>query len=136
MALGFELLALIPASPEAVYRAWLNSEEHAAMTGGSASVRPEEGTPFEAWDGYIQGHNLELEPGRRILQSWRTSEFSDDEPDSLLEIILEAVEGGTHLTLRHTNLPDDGETYRQGWVDNYFEPMSEYFSNLASFMDN
>ncbi len=129
MAISFEVSAMIPAAPGRVYRAWLNSEEHAAMTGGAAHISAEVGGSFDAWDGYIRGVNLELETGRRILQSWRTSEFAGEEPDSMLEVLLEPVESGTRLTLRHTNLPDHGMQYQQGWVESYFEPMQEYFAS-------
>jgi uncharacterized protein YndB with AHSA1/START domain len=72
--------------------------------------------------------NLELEPGRRILQSWRTDEFSPEEADSRLEVLLEPEGDGTQLTLRHTQLPEHGQQYEDGWRENYFEPMSEYYS--------
>jgi hypothetical protein len=132
------------------------------MTGGGAEVSDKTGEAFEAWDGYISGVNLELEPpstpqgenGRqksgvefaaqtprqsgaaalhaRILQAWRTVEFADDEEDSLVEIRLEAVEDGTRLTLHHSQLPAHGAQYEQGWIDNYFEPMKAYFGELGS----
>ena len=38
-----------------------------------------------AWDGYISGRNVELIPGERIVQTWRTSEFGVSDPDSNLE---------------------------------------------------
>jgi activator of HSP90 ATPase len=88
------------------------------------------GGEFEAWDGYIRGSNLELDDAKRIVQSWRTLEFNDDEPDSRLEILLEPVGNQTKLTLRHTGLPPNGGQYEQGWVENYFEPMKEYFTGL------
>lgn len=131
MAIGFEVSALIPASPEVVYEAWLDSEGHTKMTGGEAKVSSEVGGEFEAWDGYIQGRNLELEYGKRIVQSWRTSEFADDEADSRIEITFDREGDGTKVTLRHTNLPPHGEQYEQGWVDSYFVPMQEYFESAG-----
>jgi len=131
MAIEFEVSALIPASPEVVYEAWLDSEGHAKMTGGEAKVSSEVGGDFEAWDGYIQGRNLELEYGKRIVQSWRTSEFADDEADSRIEITFDREGDGTKVTLRHTNLPPHGEQYEQGWVDSYFVPMKEYFESAG-----
>lgn len=124
----FTLFTTLPATPDEIYRAWLDSAAHAAMTGGGAQVSDKPGDSFDAWDGYISGANLELEPGARILQRWRTIEFADDEEDSLLELRLEPVEGGTRLTLRHSHLPAHGAQYKQGWIDNYFEPMKAYFS--------
>jgi len=128
MAIEFIISALIPADPQEVYSAWLSSEGHSQMTGSPASVSAEVGGEFEAWDGYIHGRNLELEYARRIVQSWRTFEFNEDDPDSRLEITLEPVGEQTRLTLRHMELPPHGGQYEQGWVESYFEPMQEYFA--------
>jgi len=131
MSVEFEVSDVIPAAPETVYSAWLDSEEHARMTGDTANVSAVAGAPFEAWGGYIQGRNLELEPGIRILQSWRTSEFEDSEPDSLLEVVLTPEGIGTTVTIRHSNLPPHGMQYQQGWIDSYFTPMKEYFLKMV-----
>lgn len=123
----FTVSDLVPASPDEVYRAWLSSDGHTEMTGGEAHATDAQGAEFDAWDGYISGKNIALEPGRRIVQSWRTTQFNDDDPDSQIELTLEATEGGTRVTLRHTNVPDDGDHYRTGWQEHYFDPMKEFF---------
>jgi activator of HSP90 ATPase len=127
MAIDFELREFFSEKPAVLYAAWLDAGEHARMTGSPATVSGEVGDAFQAWDGYIEGRNLELEPGRRILQSWRTTEFSDSDEDSLLEILFEAEGAGTWVTLRHSNLPEHGMQYHQGWKDSYFTPMKAYF---------
>lgn len=99
------------------------------MMGGAATASTELGGAFDAWDGYIHGSNLALDPGKRIVQSWRTTQFEASEEDSQIEVVLEEVDGGTKLTLRHTNLPPHGTRYEQGWKDHYFNPMKEYFSS-------
>lgn len=129
MAIEFVVSTLLPATPHEVYDTWMTSEGHSAMTGSPATISPEVGGEFDAWDGYIHGKNLVLEPGVVIVQSWRTSEFSDDEKDSLVEINLKPVGDQTELTLRHSELPPHGTQYEEGWVESYFEPMKEYFSN-------
>jgi activator of HSP90 ATPase len=123
----FEVSDLIPATPDVIYQAWLDSAGHSDMTGSIAQVSNVVGGSFEAWDGYIKGENLELEPPSRILQSWRTTEFDDSDEDSRLEILLEAQKKSTLITIRHSRLPEDGMQYRQGWIDFYFKPMKEYF---------
>lgn len=133
MAIEFVVSAIIPATPQEIYTAWLSSEGHSGMTGSPASITSKVGDEFDAWDGYIHGKNLELEPGKRIIKSWRTSEFNKDEPDSTIEITLEPVGNQTKLTLRHTGLPPHGGQYEQGWVESYFEPMQEYFSERGAF---
>jgi activator of HSP90 ATPase len=132
MAIEFIISTLLPAIPDDIYSTWLSSEGHTKMTGGLASISAEVEGEFTAWDGYIHGRNLELQYSRRIVQSWRTTDFADDEVDSLLEITLEPVGEQTKLTLRHTNLPPHGRQYEQGWVENYFTPMREYFSRRSS----
>ncbi|HTP11790.1 MAG TPA: SRPBCC domain-containing protein, partial [Anaerolineae bacterium] len=112
-----------------VYEAWLSSSEHTAMTGGTAQIAPSVGGRFSAWDGYITGVTLELEPYRCIVQSWRTIEFPADAPDSRLEIWLEESAAGTRLTLKHSDIPSgQGSSYESGWVSNYFDPMKDYFT--------
>lgn len=125
---GFTLSAFFDAKPSAIYKAWLSSKGHSAMTGSAAKVDGRVGGKFTAWDGYIFGSTLELTPNQRIVQAWRTSEFPDHALDSRLEILLEEVEGGTKVTLTHTDMPKDQvESYRQGWEDFYFKPMKEHF---------
>jgi activator of HSP90 ATPase len=119
----------LPASPDRVYRAWLSSKEHSAFTGARAAVAAKVGGRFSAWDGYITGKTLALEPAQRIVQSWRTTDFPGDSPDSELEVVLDPVAKGTRLTLVHTRLPQrQVAQYRQGWKDYYFTPMKDYFA--------
>lgn len=63
----FTVSEIIPASPEAIYDAWLDSKAHGAMTGSKAKASAKVGAKFSAWDGYIEGTNLELVPGERIV---------------------------------------------------------------------
>lgn len=54
------------------------------MTGGEAEISNKINEAFTAWDGYIEGTNVQLEPNKRIIQSWRTSEFDETDEDSQL----------------------------------------------------
>lgn len=126
---SIKVSTVLPASARRIYEAWLNSEEHSAFTGGEATIESRLGGKHTAWDGYIEGKIVELEPYRRIVQTWRSTEFPPGSPDSRLEVLLEEIEGGARLTLLHTNIPDgQGKKYEEGWQESYFEPMKEYFS--------
>ena len=129
MSYDFELVCELPASPQAVYEAWLSSAGHSAMTGAKAKASKKVGAAYSAWDGYIVGRNLELDPGRRIVQSWRTTEFAADDPHSNVTLELAPLGAGTRLTLRHAGVPDGQTTYENGgWKEFYFEPMQAYFA--------
>jgi len=101
------------------------------MTGGVAFVSDKVGDVYTAWEDFIKGENLVLEPYHRIVQSWRSKRFEDQEPDSQIEVTLLENGDETTLTLKHTNLPDSGEQYIKGWEDHYFEPMKRYFEVLG-----
>lgn len=125
----FELIAIFPVVPEALYNAWLDSKMHSAMTGGEANCSDEEGAEFSAWDGYITGQNISLTPYEEIVQTWRTTEFKTDDEDSVLSLLFRGIDHGkTELTLIHQNIPE-GQTsdYEKGWREHYFEPMTKYF---------
>jgi len=132
MPYSYTITSVIPATPEEIYEAWLDSLSHTEMTGSEASMSDQVGAEVSAWDGYISGRNLELVPGERIVQSWRTSRFADEHEDSIVTITLAEADDGTLLTLVHSNVPDDQRSYEEGgWESNYFEPMRVYFTKLA-----
>src|SRR5436853_579920 len=73
---SFQLEMIVAAEPQRVFSAWMDSREHAAFTGGGeAVVESWAGGRFIAWDGYIHGILLGVDEGRRIVQTWRTSEL-------------------------------------------------------------
>jgi len=128
MALEFTTTALIPASCNVIYAAWIDSEGHAGMTGAPARCSASVDGSFEAWGGYITGTNLVLTENQQIVQSWRTADFEDDEADSRLEITLEPQGNATRVRIHHSDLPAHGMQYLQGWKEHYFTPMIAHFS--------
>jgi uncharacterized protein YndB with AHSA1/START domain len=129
MPFSFEVSDVIPATPQQIYDAWLHGESHSEMTGGDADISPTVGAPFEAWDGYITGKNIELVPGKKIVQSWRTTKFTAADPDSRITVTFKAEGPNTRVFLHHDNVPDGHTGYEDGgWQENYFDPMKRYFS--------
>ena len=129
MTFDFTVTDVIPATPKQIYDAWLDSRLHAKMTGGHpATITAVEGERFAVWWGFITGKNIVLEPGKRIVQSWRTTQFEESDPDSQIDVLLEMVAGGTRVTIHHTNVPDRLTNYRDGgWQRDYFDLMKLYF---------
>ena len=141
----YTLTVTINAKAETIYKAWLTTQGHSAITGSPAKVDGVANGDFTAWDGYIWGMFLELEPNHRILQAWRTGEFPSEAEDSIVEILLNETTGldtsekssrttrppahtMTTLTLKHSNIPEgQADSYKKGWEDFYFKPMREYF---------
>jgi uncharacterized protein YndB with AHSA1/START domain len=124
---------VIPASRHAIYAAWLDTRQHSAFTGDTAVIEPAIGGRHSTFGGYASGTMLELEPHRRIVQSWRSTEFPEGSPDSRLEVTLEDTAGGTLVTILHTQIPEgQGDRYKDGWIQYYLEPLKRYFSKRVS----
>ena len=125
----FSISTELQATAQEVFSAWLDSEQHSDFTGGKARIENEVGSEFTAWDDYISGKVLEIEEGKRVLHSWRTIEFSQDDENSILEVLFEdTANGNCKITINHSNLAKGGgEKYNIGWEENYFQPMRTYF---------
>jgi len=122
---------LIKAKPKQVYEALLDAGKHTEFTGSKATCDPRVGGKFTAWDGYIFGKNLKLEPGRRIVQEWKTSEWPNGYPPSIVEFTFKTTKNGTELTMVHSKVPaEQADSYRQGWIDFYWKPLKEYFQQM------
>jgi len=118
--------------PIEVYEALIDAKKHSEFTGSRATSNPRVGGRFTAWDGYISGKHLKLAPGKKIVQEWQTSEWPEGYPPSIVEITLKELDAETRLRLVHSKVPaDQVESYRQGWIDFYWEPLKRYFQRRA-----
>ena len=119
---------IIPASPEKVYEAYINPKKHSEFTGSKATGKPSVGSKFTAWDGYIQGRNLELEKGKRIVQEWTTTDWPENYPPSKLELTFQQTPEGTEIQMTHSNVPaEQKEELAEGWTEFYWKPLKKHF---------
>jgi activator of HSP90 ATPase len=124
----FVVSDVVSAPRAEVYDAWLSSEGHSEMTGGTAVIDAREGGSHSAWNGYITGTTTLLDAPHRVVQSWRSADFSPDDPDSTIDVTFEEVEEGTRVTIRHSRVPIGQRGYEEGgWATSYFEPMKAFF---------
>jgi uncharacterized protein YndB with AHSA1/START domain len=127
------LSEIIPATRERIFAAWIDSDQHSAFTGDKAQIEPTVGGRHSSFDGYASGTIMSLEPFRRIVQTWRSTDFPQGSADSLLEITLEETVGGTLVTLLHSEIPTgQSDRCRDGWLRFYLEPLKRYFVGRVS----
>ncbi len=113
----------LPAKPHDVYEALMDSRKHARFTKSPATISRKVGGKFTAYDGYIEGVNLELVPDKKIVQSWRGSEWPTGHL-SKATFALSRVKTGTRLTFTQRGVPDRHYvSIKQGWIDHYWMPM-------------
>ena len=114
------------ASPHDVYEALMDSKKHAAFSGGKASISRMVGGKISAYDNYIAGKNIELVPDKKIVQDWRSVDWPEGY-FSRVTFKFTAVPEGTRLDFIHADVPEGTEEeFKQGWIDNYWEPMKRY----------
>lgn len=118
---------IIGAAPEEVYIALTNPATIQLWSGEPAIMSTEPGTEFSLWEGSITGRNLAFEPGKKITQEWY---FGEQEPPSVVTLILHPHKQGTSAELRHTNIPDeDFDDIVAGWNDVYFNSLINFYEN-------
>ena len=63
--------SIINADPQAVYEVLTDGPKFAAATGMPAQLSDREGETFTLFGGRVEGRQIELVPGQRIVQAWR-----------------------------------------------------------------
>jgi activator of HSP90 ATPase len=117
-----------------LYKFFTDSKLHTEITESQAVINNKIGGKFTAWDGYIKGEIVSLEKNKKIIQKWRTTEFSKNDKDSILEITIEEInKNKSKLTLKHSELPEGtAEEYKKGWKDFYILPLKKFSNHLAT----
>lgn len=125
--------AIIDAAPEQVFQLLTDGAMFGAATTQPATVTDREGDPFSLFSGRVEGRQIELVPGQRVVQAWRFGAKHDSpwEPGtySTVRFTLEPLGDGTRLVIDHTGIPDEWvEHITQGYPTFYQEPITAYFA--------
>ncbi len=124
----------VAAPPQRVFALLTDGTLFGAATGMPAELTDREGDAFSLFGGRIEGRQIELVPGRRVVQAWRfgAGHPSPWEPGvySTLRFTLEADGDGTRLVLDHTGVPDEWvEHLTLGYPAFYHDPIAKYVAN-------
>ena len=116
----------MPAAPPAVFEALTSSKKFAEMTGGrAADISAQAGGAFKMFGGDISGRNVELIPGKLVVQAWRSNAWPEG-VYSLCTFRLAPEGKGTKLTFDQVGYPDAAhDMLSGGWAKMYWEPMTK-----------
>jgi activator of HSP90 ATPase len=116
-------------TPEELYEMYMDAKLHAMLTGRPAKITKKEGTKFTAYGDYIKGKNLQLLPGKLILQSWRGKDWKKSDLDSVFMLQFEKNGNDAILNMVHANIPDDqADGIKSGWNDFYWTPWKAHLA--------
>jgi activator of HSP90 ATPase len=120
---------ILPASAERLYAAYLDPALHGAVTGAPVTVSAESGAPFRAFGGQITGTMLSMIAPRLIVQSWRSVNFRDTDPDSTLILTFVPAGADGRIDLIHIDVPEqDYQGVTEGWEKYYWAPWRRYLA--------
>lgn len=112
------------ASTNQIYEALLDPGKHAEFTGEKASIDAKVGGRFSCYDGYITGVTVELVPNQRIVQAWRSSDWT---PGTYSIVTFDLKASGrvnARLTFTQVGVPaGDYDEKVSGWKTHYWKPL-------------
>jgi hypothetical protein len=80
------------------------------------TISPAPGSPFAAFGGSLSGTTLCVVAPHLIAQSWRSTNFLDDDPDSTLILSFSPDGGQGRIDLIHIDVPEqDFQGVTDGW---------------------
>jgi activator of HSP90 ATPase len=116
---------LFKSTPHEIYEMLMDPKKHSEFTGDKAKISRRVGGKFSVFGGYATGENLELVPDKKIVQTWRASDWPSGH-FSEVAFELEKSKTGAKLKFTQTRVPEDHcDDIKQGWVDYYWKPMKE-----------
>ena len=68
------------AAPREIYDLLADSKKRTAVTGRKADISRKVGGAFSTDAGHVTGVNVDLVPGKRLVQAWRRRDFPDGVP--------------------------------------------------------
>ena len=120
------------ASPATVYDLLADSKKHSAVTGRKATISRRIGGSFSASGNEVSGVNVDLVPGRRIVQAWRHRRFPEGIFSMAAVTLTPTASGGTELVLTHRGVPKAliPETER-AWREQYWSRIKAYLARAG-----
>jgi activator of HSP90 ATPase len=116
-------------SPQSLFGMYLDSRKHSESTGAPAKISKKVGGRFTAFGHQLEGKNLLIVPGKRIVQLWRATHWKKGDW-SVLILDFSRVAGGAQVDLVHIGVPSyDHKGVREGWPKYYWRPWKKYLSN-------
>ncbi|MEO5891923.1 MAG: SRPBCC domain-containing protein [Ferruginibacter sp.] len=120
-----------------LFELYTNQAKHIEVTRAPAIITDKLGEPFNLYNGFCFGENIELKKNRLIIQSWRTDKWPDGVDDSI--VVIRLIEEGkdTYLYLTHADLPEEmAESLSNGWKEFYWDKWKNYLAIKSESINN
>jgi activator of HSP90 ATPase len=97
------------------------------LNAAPAQISSEPGGAFSLFGGYITGRQIELVPGKRIVQAWRAGSWPAGWY-SIAHFELVADGAGTQIIFDHVGFPAGAaDSLASGWQAHYWDGLTKFF---------
>ena len=119
----------LPAPASLLFDMYMDESQHAAFTGHPVTIDEKSGSEFRAFDDMLSGTILMVVRPRLIVQSWRSVNFDEQDPDSTLILSFEEQGEDGRIDLVHLDVPEsDYDGVSNGWDKFYWGPWRDYLN--------
>jgi activator of HSP90 ATPase len=120
---------VLPAPALALHAMYLDPVLHTAITGTPVTIGSMPGAAFSAFEGNLSGSTLAVVAPTLIVQSWRSTHFNEDDPDSTLILTFTPHGKEGRIDLVHLDVPlQDYQGVSDGWETYYWTPWRRYLT--------
>jgi uncharacterized protein YndB with AHSA1/START domain len=125
--MSIEQQVTFDALPQQVFDALTQAKQFSAFSGGApADIDARAGGAFKCFGGMISGRNVELLPGRRLVQAWRAGNWEEG-VYSIVRFELASEGQQTRLVFSQSGHPAAQEPHlAEGWPKMYWEPLARH----------
>jgi len=120
---------VIKANRKRVYEVLTDTEQFRKLSGGmDTKISRDPGGAFSLFGGVITGRHIELVPGERVVQAWRSEWAPGDY--SIARFVLKEQGLDTKIVFDHTGFPQGAaEHLATGWKTHYWDGLARYFAS-------
>ncbi len=112
---------------EHVFDAYTDTAKQSAITGAPSVADGKVGGMFSLWSSAVTGVFVALRRPELIVQTWRTHDFENNEPDSRVEIRLQSTPQGCRFIVTQDQIPKRlHKQFVNGWTSAYFKDLAAW----------
>ena len=114
-------------TPEDLFDVFMNSRDHAAVTGSTAHVTRKPGTHFVAYAGWIEGYTLDCKPGKEIVQAWRGKDWAKGDWSLCTFRFTKMTGGRCKMVFTQVGIPQAKyKKVANGWTSFYWNKIRDW----------
>ena len=118
----------VTATTKQAYTMWTTPAYHGAVTESLASIVAKKGGDIRLWSGAVSGNFVELIENQRVVQTWRTVDFSHLEKPSILILEFQTQLQLCRIYIEHSEIPAHlYEQFEFAWEQFYIPRIIHFF---------